>query len=147
VPVKADGEKMKFKISTYGILLVVGGILALIGLFLDWTSTATGWSIFSETGSDYKYYLMPVILLLLAVMAIGAGIDEFIGWGPMINKAVRVIAIVVGILIVALSIFLITDFVPFRIGGLGLGFYLTAASGILIAFVSTLSLMKFPKPE
>jgi len=138
---------MNFKISIYGILLVVGGIVALIGLFLDWTLTTTAWEIFSETGSDYNYYLLPLILLLLAVVAIGAGIDEFIGWGPTVNKIIRAVAVIAGITIVSISLFLLTDFVPFRTETPELGFYLTVVAGIFIGFVSVLSLMKFPKAE
>jgi len=142
-----------FKFSIYGILLLAGGTIALAGIFLAWFSfppfSLTGWDIFSEGNGTYDYFFIPVILLVLSAMAMGAAVDDFIKRFASMRTMLRAIALIIGVLIAVLPIFLMSD-----IGGSGwteylaVGFYMTVAGGILITVSVVLSLLKvLPDPE
>ena len=139
---------MKFKLSIYGILLLIGGILAVIALFLSWYvysgGSTTGWEIFTAGGSGLSF--IPVVLLILSIMVIGAAIDEFIVRFASIGTILKVIALVLGVLITVLPIVLLQS-IEIGFASAAVGFYSTLVAGILVAVSALLSLLKvLPKP-
>jgi len=147
---------MNMKISIFGILLLVAGILAAVALFLDWWSvtflgvkaSVTGWEFFSD-GDGYRFAFIPVVLLVLAIVTILGALLEFTGLAADMNMIIKIVAIVVGILIIVLSMVVISD--GFSYSGwaenLAIGFYLSVVAGALIAVASLLSLLKvLPEP-
>jgi len=140
---------MNFKVTAYGALLLVGALIALISMFLNWIDVGigavTGWEIFSDRLGDY--YVIPIALFVLSMMVIGAAIDEFIGRFDSIRTALRAIVLIIGIVIILLSLVLVSD--GFATSGwaeyVAIGFYMAVAAGALIAVSAVLSLLKvFP---
>jgi hypothetical protein len=158
---------MDMKISIFGILLLVAGALAAVALFINWFGVSavgfaekeTAWSMMNEEGSKeiLKYSYMPIVLLVLAIVAIVVGVVSFLGLGDPLNMIMKIAAIVVGILIIVLSYLFASDVLSvlkdMGIEEVGakisyeIGFYLSVVAGALMAIVSALSLLKvLPEP-
>jgi hypothetical protein len=142
---------MEFKLNTYGILLLIGGILVPIALFLDWVSVGggfSGWDIFSEGKNMSGYFFIPLIMLVLATLAIGAAFNEFTGWRSNIENAIKAVALTVGVLIIVLPILLVVDMSSggLVVKDLAVGIYIEMAAGAIIAVSALLALLKvFPE--
>ena len=137
---------MNFKVTAYGALLLVGALVALISIFLNWidigTEAWTGWEIFSDRFENY--YVVPIVLFVLAMMVIGAAIDEFIGRFDSIRTVLRAIVLIIGVVIILLSLILASNgfSVPGWMGDVAIGFYMAVAAGALITVSAILSLPK-----
>jgi|GEM_PF-1701829 len=149
---------MNMKISIFGILLLVGAIIALAAIFLNWWSAygvgITGWDFFAKDGGAGELtslYIVPLILLILAIVAILIALMEFTGIGAEMNMIMKIVAIVVGILIIVLPIAMMMDIwsgTPISwTEFLAFGFWLEVAAGAIIAVAAVLSLLKvLPEP-
>jgi len=143
---------MNFKVTAYGVLLLVGAMVVLISLFLNWidigTEAWTGWEIFSDRFENY--YVIPIVLFVLAMMVVGAAIDEFIGRFNSIRTVLRAIVLIIGVVIILLSLILASN--GFSVTGwmddAAIGFYMAVAAGAFIAVSAILSLLRvFPESE
>jgi hypothetical protein len=130
---------MGFKMSYIGIIALIGAVLAIASVFLNWividgtSGGITGWEIFDDIGDFNDMYFLPVIVLVLAVVAALLAVLEFVGKGSMIT---RIIMLILGILIIVLSYLTYSDVVgdsPILEMGYGLYFEFAAAVALIIA--------------
>lgn len=144
---------MSGKGNVYGSLILIGGILAVVALFLDWQSVSvmgtkvfslTGWDIYTEGGDgSYEYYYIPLVLLALAAVAILASLVEL----ARSSKALGALCILVSVLIIVLPVFLMSDLYSGATGyswtdDLAAGFYMIMVAGILVLIGSVASMLK-----
>jgi|GEM_PF-1745186 len=150
---------MQQQVSVIGLILLVGAILALLGVFLDWVTfsgsgvsvSATGWDLTSGKlmGVDFMRNLVPLVVIILAVIVIVFAIMDFLGKGNQVMFAVLVIGIVVILLSFAAydsfkSIFdMVGGIVPGGIGvdiSMGIGIYVEFVAGAILIIASLLVL-------
>jgi len=135
---------MEFKMSIYGILLLIAGIVALVAVFLSWTTgiSFTGWDIFgmrSYPGAPWEVYV-PLIVLILAIVAILFALCELLDIGLLDKMVKNIIVLVVGVLMVVLLLLFPDDLS--KIGNAGIGYFLSLIAGILLILVPLLSMLK-----
>ncbi|NLL95477.1 MAG: hypothetical protein GX224_06995 [Thermoplasmatales archaeon] len=98
--------------SNYGpVIGLLGGMLAIFGLFLAWISIettflfftttfeATGWEIFQDYNDGFDYYYIPLIVMVLGIVACLVAIVSVSG-----GKGVGAINALLGLAILALPI-------------------------------------------
>ena len=149
---------MEMKISIFGILVIVGAVIALISVFLNWidvsvpglySDSGTGWDIFREENGTF-FMKMPLVVIVLAVIAIVLGILEFLGKGQQISN---IVILVIGVLVIVLSYLAYNAFVDLGEETLGVwwllvkvkmgyGLFMTFASGIIMIIASILKMAK-----
>ena len=134
--------------SNYGpVIGMLGGMLAIFGLFLGWftvewsvwgftfTETATGWEIFRENNDVFEYYFLPLVVLILAIVACVVSIASVAG-----GKEMGAISMLLGLVIIVLPlVFYYMSFVnestsvlsPIQTAEVGVGLILCAVGGFL----------------
>lgn len=98
--------------SNYGpVIGLLGGMLAIFGLFLAWinieipflffstTIEATGWEIFQDYSDIFDYYYIPLIILVLGIVACLVAIVSVSG-----GKGIGAINALLGLALLALPI-------------------------------------------
>jgi len=130
---------MGFKMSYIGIIALIGAVLAIASVFLNWividgiSGGITGWEIFDDIGDLNDMYFLPVIVLVLAVVAALLAVLEFMGKGSMMT---RIVILIIGLLVIVLSYLTYNDVVgdsPILEMGYGLYFEFAAAVALIIA--------------
>jgi len=131
-----------------GVLALVGGALAAVGVFLAWIDIGgfiviTGWEYFDYGGSfeELNFYMVPLIVLVLGVIAIAlAGISI----GGRTGGVSRLFFMVIGAALIVLPILFILDmnsglFTTEQLMEiLGIGFYMSLLGGLLVSIASAL---------
>ena len=133
---------MGFKMSYIGIIVLVGALIAMASVFMDWVvidflgkEGVTGWDFYDEAGDAFDQYLYPLIVLILGVVAIIMGILEFTGMG---NTATRVITLILGVLVIVFSYLTYSGYMDMFPSGMeefidmGYGMYLEFVAGIML---------------
>ncbi|MCL1978639.1 MAG: hypothetical protein FWG60_00545 [Methanomassiliicoccaceae archaeon] len=127
----------------YAILMGIGGLIGILGVFLAWLDygggdTTTGWEIIRlATEMDYftSGYIQwtPLLVLIFSSLAVIAGAAA--SAKPSIYKCATAVASGLIVLIAAIVFLLYTE-PGFRvIDDLGIGVYFAIASGVLIVIV------------
>ncbi|MCL2143165.1 MAG: hypothetical protein FWH44_02780 [Methanomassiliicoccaceae archaeon] len=140
---------MEFKMNLFWLLMLVAGILAIAGVFLDWLSLwgngVTGWDFFSD-GTEYdggfRYY-MPVVSLVLGVLVLILALLELMDISVPISK---IIVIVLGILVIIMPFITMSEFDGFM-DYLGTGFWVEVVAGALMVVLPILSIMEILPDE
>jgi len=134
---------MGFKMSYVGIIVLLGALLALVGVFLDWyfvditNMRVSGWDIF-DLGDIYDLYYLPLIVLILAALALILGLLEFAGKSSPIT---RILLIVFGLLIAVLSFVVYNDIVgDSNLAEMGIGLYMEIIAGIMLILAPVLAM-------
>ena len=154
------------KISIVGILVLIGAVMALAAVFLDWVTitfnildlseSGTGWDIFRENGTDGApsrfMFNMPVVVLALAAIAIILALLDFLGKG---NSITNIVILIIGALIIALSFLTYNEFSAFfneldPSGAwkafidikMAIGLFIEFAAGAILILASVLKLAK-----
>jgi len=131
-----------------GVLALIGGALAAIGVFMAWIDISgfiviTGWEYFDYGGSfeEFNFYMVPLIVLVLGVIAIAlAGISL----GGRTGGGSRLFFILIGLALIVLPILFILDmnsgfFTTEQLMEiLGIGFYMALLGGLLVLIASIL---------
>jgi hypothetical protein len=139
---------MEFKMNILGLIFLVGGLLALISIFLNWWSVSflgvtlasfTGLDFITDGGGAEQFYM--IMVLVLAIAAIVLALLEFMGMGNMIMT--RIPVIVAGALIVVFSILTMKD----DFGNASIGFYLAVIAGIVLLIAPLLNILKILPEE
>jgi len=143
---------MNFKMSYVGILVLVGALIAMASVFMDWAvmeylgnkEGIKGWDFYDEVGDIFDQHLYPMIVLILGIVAILMGVLEFTGMG---NTVTRVITLILGVLVIVFSyltysgyIDLATSFGMEDFVSMGYGMYLEFVAGILLIVAPILGL-------
>ena len=132
--------------KTLGILGLVGGVVALAGLFLDWVSVsamgmsigASGWLILTTVGG-----IQPILVLVGSLLAALGGIGIL-----MDQKMLSMMLPVGGIIAVAGAGWVIADMssVAGAVGGtgigvsMGMGIYANIIGGIIALIIGVMAL-------
>jgi len=129
-----------------GVVAVLGGALALVGLFTTWVTGGgierSGWDLTKPTGELTSKD--PYLLLALAIGAVVLGVVLFTG---AVRPIARIAVIVVGLAIIGIHVrdwLSITDVVKKNAAFLnisvkaGFGFYLGIAGGVVAALAGLL---------
>ncbi|MDR0198497.1 MAG: hypothetical protein LBI08_01980 [Methanomassiliicoccaceae archaeon] len=135
---------METKMNMYGLLVLIAAVVALVAVFLAWTSgggfSITGWQYYNEWHAlaDIWEIYIPLIVLILAIVAIVFALLEFVGvsFNAMMQK---VIVMVIGVLIL-LFVIIFANKMEFKY--MGIGIYLDLIAGILLIVVPLLALLK-----
>lgn len=100
--------------SNYGpVIGLLGGVLAIIGLFMDWFSVeislgflgsitfdgVTGWEVFKEYSKNLDYYYLPLVILVLGIVSCLISIVSVSG-----GKGLGAINALIGLALLALPI-------------------------------------------
>ncbi|MCL2143179.1 MAG: hypothetical protein FWH44_02850 [Methanomassiliicoccaceae archaeon] len=149
---------MEQKISIFGILVIVGAVLALISVFLNWmdlsvpgvySDSATGWDIFIEENGTF-FMKMPLVIIVMAVSVILLGILDLMGKGQQVSN---IAILIIGVLVIALSYLAYNAFEDLGKETLGVwwslvkvkmgyGIFLAFASGIIMIIAPILKMAK-----
>ncbi|NLL95479.1 MAG: hypothetical protein GX224_07005 [Thermoplasmatales archaeon] len=132
--------------SSYGqVIGILGGILAVAGLFLTWLSVGgtpptevTGWEIYEEGATLFNdYYFIPLIVLILGIVACITSVAAMGG-----DKSAGGINALLGLAIMALPLvyYYMTWVEPWGIDfseamehiKMGAGFWLCVVGGFLV---------------
>jgi len=116
-----------------GMFILAGGLVAILGVFLTWYGSYSGWNIvmrsfeYTSTGlvEGYAQY-MPLFILMIGVSAIISGIMFTVR--PIKGGGLNVI--IYGIFIIVAAI-LFVNWVP-STSLLGIGVWVCAAAGALL---------------
>ena len=131
---------MNFKMSYVGLIALIGAVLAIASVFLNWATGIneglSGWEMFDDL-EGFDQYLYPIIVLALGIVAAVLAMLEFMDKGCQIT---RIIMLVVGILVAVFSFLTynaFTDAFPKAIAdtidmGYGLYFEFAAAVALII---------------
>ena len=125
-----------------GVLALIGGALAAVGVFLAWIDIGgllviTGWEYFDYGGSfeELNFYMVPLIVLVLGVIAI---LLAGISLGGKTGGGSRLFFVIIGLALIVLPILFILDmnsgfFTTEQLMEiLGIGFYMSLAGGLLV---------------
>ena len=116
-----------------GMMILVGGLIAILGVFLTWYGSFTGWNIvmrsfeYTSTGlvDGYAQY-MPLFILMIGVSAIISGFMFTIR--PVKGGGLNVV--IYGILILAAAIIFVNQ--VSSANPIGIGVWVCAAAGALL---------------
>ncbi|MDR0778460.1 MAG: hypothetical protein LBE48_03365 [Methanomassiliicoccaceae archaeon] len=119
-----------------GVIALIGGIIAIVSLFLEWTLFGyTGLEIFQNGNEDSMMIYMPIAAAALGAVAVLVGGLVLGGKG---GAGTRVLLFIAGIGIFLAPILLITDAFDYSdilkvLENLaGTGIYLTLVAGLLV---------------
>jgi hypothetical protein len=147
-------KKMDFKMSYIGIIVLIGALIAMASVFMDWAVAEfmgnkegiTGWDFYDEGKDAFDQYLYPMIILILGVVAIIMGILEFTGMG---NTVTRVITLILGVLVIVFSYLTYSGYLDLfpaameEFIDMGYGIYLEFLAGIMLIVAPVLGLTGF----
>jgi hypothetical protein len=131
------------RLSLASLLLVVGGVLILVGLPLQWTSVSfPDHTITAMRGIDYASYdVVTTVVLAVALIAVAVAVAAARRWVPMIGVIVAVLACLWGALVVVAAANPAAD--GSALAGvnvsIGLGAYAVAAGAALALIGSVMS--------
>ena len=129
-----------------GIMALIGGAMAAIGVFMYWVDVGiiqiTGWEIWDMLGKydEFNFYMVPMIVLVLGVLAI---LLAGISLGGKTGGGSRLFFIIIGIALIALPILFLMDVTGGYLGTdlmeiLGWGFYMSLIGGLLVLIAAAL---------
>jgi len=158
------------EMNLMGIIALVGAILLVVGVFLDWmviesaydSDSATGWKIFDDGDkSDLSYTYAPLVALICGIISLVVMIlptimntEKF----AQINNLLGLLALVLAIVSIVLIVLFMTQKVEvmgvefdsikdyFESFGIdfkwGIGFWLTLVGGIITAVGGLMPILK-----
>jgi len=140
---------MNFKMSYIGLIALIGAVLAIASVFLNWivvdagflgNGSATGWDITDWNNFDQSLY--PMIVLILGIVAIVLAMLEFLGTGSQIT---RIIMLLLGVLVIVLGFLTYNGCVDYfglfgEILDMGYGLYFEFAAGVALIIAPILGL-------
>ena len=150
------------KFNALGIIALVGALLMVVGVFLNWveitgtilgfssTETMTGWDIINEedAGEIFEYSFAPIAVLILGIVSLLFTIVPMVKIGKA-GKALGALSLLLAIIAVILCVLFLTD-VTSGVGGeyasltssAGAGLYLSLVGGIVVVIGEMLNLVK-----
>ena len=134
---------MKFKMSLFGLLVLIAGLIALIAVFLAWATgyghSASGWDVFDIDGHKYRYF--PLIVLIVAILVILVGFFELFEIKLLDEMLTRILVIIFGVLIFVLPLLVALDMRHPGIS-MGIGLILEFVAGLILIIVPLLAMFK-----
>ena len=139
------------KSNPAGIISLIGGVLAVIGVFMEWVDGLgfTGWDYFDILskfdGAPTSVYVPLFIVILGAIAAIIALLDIAGAGGG------RLLPFIIGILVIVLPFWMFMDIYPsMTIADIldtlnGIGFYLLLAGGVIMIIGAPISASRAKK--
>jgi len=137
--------KMEIKINYIGIIALIGAMLAVLAMFLNWITSdfldmgLTGWELYK--GDEFGQYLSSIFVLAFGVVAVVLAALEFLSLG---NRIIRITIFFLGVLILMFSFstygIFIEDMGLFRkLFSMGYGILLEFVAGVTLMAASVIS--------
>jgi|GEM_PF-6984647 len=139
---------MEVKINPYGLIVLIGGLLALVSLFLAWatiplfggiSASITGFDILKDAGGIDTFYM--IMILVMALVAIVFVLLRLMGTEIIPGNIQKILILVFGVLIILFSVLEMWDVFGEDWIKMGIGFYLAVVGGALILIASLLSML------
>ena len=153
---------MDSKFNLLGIIALIGAIILVVGVFLDWLildlgilgkSSMTGWDVFSEADSDFSLGFTPLVALICGIISLVLmivptfmNVDKF----EKINNILGLIAFILSIVVVICAILFYMQ--SWDVGGatvkltdvydIGIGFWLVLVGGIITLIGGLMPIVK-----
>ena len=141
------------KSNLFGILAIVGGLLMIVGVFMDWvvfdlgllgTETISGMEVLDELESDEVSMYAPMIALVIGVVSLLVGGVSLLGKADDMKRIMSIATIILAIIVVIFA-FMFNGEVSdddFGIVEAGAGLWIALVGGIVSAVGGVLGIVK-----
>ena len=141
------------KSNLFGILAIVGGLLMIVGVFMDWvvfdldflgTETVSGMEVLDELGSDEVSMYAPMIALVIGVVSLLMGGVSLLGKADDMKRIISIATIILAIIVVIFAFMFNGEFSDddFGIVEAGAGLWIALVGGIVSAVGGVLGIVK-----
>ena len=126
-------------INILGIIAIIGAILMVVGVFLDWGAFSayglinvhiSGWQIFADWG-DIDYSFVPLVSVICGIIALVAMVIPTFVNNDGFKKINNILGLVVLILALVAVILDLMFFSKYGDAGLAIGFWLVLVGAII----------------
>lgn len=141
------------KSNLFGILAIVGGLLMIVGVFMDWvvfdlgflgTETVSGMEVLDELGSDEVSMYAPMIALVIGVVSLLVGGVSLLGKADDMKRIMSIATIILAIIVVIFAFMFNGELSgdDFGIVEAGAGLWIALVGGIVSAVGGVLGIVK-----
>lgn len=141
------------KSNLFGILAIVGGLLMIVGVFMDWvvfdlgflgTETVSGMEVLDELGSDEVSMYAPMIALVIGVVSLLMGGVSLLGKADDMKRIMSIATIILAIIVVIFAFMFNGELSgdDFGIVEAGAGLWIALVGGIVSAVGGVLGIVK-----
>ena len=141
------------KSNLFGILAIVGGLLMIVGVFMDWvvfdldflgTETVSGMEVLDELGSDEVSMYAPMIALVIGVVSLLVGGVSLLGKADDMKRIMSIATIILAIVVVIFAFMFNGELSgdDFGIVEAGTGLWIALVGGIVSAVGGVLGIVK-----
>ena len=141
------------KSNLFGILAIVGGLLMIVGVFMDWvvfdlgflgTETVSGMEVLDELESDEVSMYAPMIALVIGVVSLLVGGVSLLGKADDMKRIMSIATIILAIVVVIFAFMFNGELSDddFGIVEAGAGLWIALVGGIVSAVGGVLGIVK-----
>lgn len=141
------------KSNLFGILAIVGGLLMIVGVFMDWvvfdlgflgTETVSGMEVLDELESDEVSMYAPMIALVIGVVSLLVGGVSLLGKADDMKRIMSIATIILAIIVVIFAFMFNGELSDddFGIVEAGAGLWIALVGGIVSAVGGVLGIVK-----
>ncbi|MBR7152810.1 MAG: hypothetical protein IKD00_03575 [Candidatus Methanomethylophilaceae archaeon] len=141
------------KSNLFGILAIVGGLLMIVGVFMDWvvfdlgflgTETVSGMEVLDELESDEVSMYAPMIALVIGVVSLLVGGVSLLGKADDMKRIMSIATIILAIVVVIFAFMFNGELSgdDFGIVEAGTGLWIALVGGIVSAVGGVLGIVK-----
>ena len=141
------------KSNLFGILAIVGGLLMIVGVFMDWvvfdfgflgTETVSGMEVLDELESDEVSMYAPMIALVIGVVSLLVGGVSLLGKADDMKRIMSIATIILAIIFVIFAFMFNGELSgdDFGIVKAGAGLWIALVGGIVSAVGGVLGIVK-----
>lgn len=141
------------KSNLFGILAIVGGLLMIVGVFMDWvvfdlgflgTETVSGMEVLDELGSDEVSMYAPMIALVIGVVSLLVGGVSLLGKADDMKRIMSIATIILAIIVVVFAFMFNGELSgdDYGIVEAGAGLWIALVGGIVSAVGGVLGIVK-----
>jgi len=143
---------MKKKVSYIGIIALIGAMLSVMAVFLNWITAEvvdigmSGWELYMGI-EEFSQYFFPLIVLVSGVIAVVLAALEILDMG---NEITRIAMLITGVLIIAFSFYTYYAFTD-DVGELavafdmGIGVFLEIIAGVILMITPAYAIVNTKK--
>lgn len=141
------------KSNLFGILTIVGGLLMIVGVFMDWvvfdlgflgTETVSGMEVLDELESDEVSMYAPMIALVIGVVSLLVGGVSLLGKADDMKRIMSIATIILAIIVVIFAFMFNGELSgdDYGIVEAGTGLWIALVGGIVSAVGGVLGIVK-----